>query len=166
VDLEHYRKDAKKLARSFRAGERDAVGRAERILGERAHKRFQLSDAQHIVALENGYRTWPDLKAAQPTVRVVDTGLEYRPGEPVLVRTVQRRHTLVTDDGAALEMAGRLPGWREIGDRLERDLCVNVSRNGAVFLPVVGCGPGYDAIVRRVAEAALALYQDVLDLEE
>ena len=166
MDLEHYRKDAKRLARSFRAGEWDAVGRAERVLGERAHKRFQLSDAQHIVAVENGYRTWPDLKAAQPTVRIVDTGLEYRPGEPVLVRTVERRHTLVTDDGAALEKAGRHPGWREIGDRLERELCVNVSRNGAVFLPVVRCGPGHDAIVRRVAEAALTLYQDVLDLEE
>jgi hypothetical protein len=165
VDLKHYRKDAKRLARSFRAGERDAVGRAERVLGARAHTRFKLSDAQHVVAVESGYRAWPELKAAQPNVRIVDTGLEYRPGDPVVLRTVERRHTLVTDEGAALEKAGRLPGWREIGDRLERELCVNVSRSGAVFLPVVACGPGYDAIVRRIAEASLSLYQDVLDLE-
>ena len=165
MDLEHYRKDAKKLARSFRAGEGDAVGRAERVLGTRAHKRFKLSDAQHIVAVENGYRTWSDLKAAQPTVRIVDTGLEYRPGEPVLLRTVERRHTLVTDDGVALEKAGRLPGWRAIGDRLERELCVEHQPQRRLFLPVVPCGPGHDAVVRRVAEAALTLYQDVLDLE-
>jgi hypothetical protein len=165
VDLEHYRKDAKKLARAFRAGEEDAVRRASRILETRAHRRFQLSDAQHVVAVENGYRTWPELKGAQPNEQIVDTGLEYRPGEPVLLRTVERRHTLVTDDGAALEKAGARPGWRRIGDRLERELCVNVARNGAVFLPVVPRGPGHDAIVRRIAEASLALYQDVLDLE-
>ena len=59
MDLEHYRKDAKRLARSFRAGEGDAVGRAKRVFGERAHKRFQLSDAQHIVAVadDDGVRT-------------------------------------------------------------------------------------------------------------
>jgi hypothetical protein len=165
MDLEHYRKDAKKLARAFRAGERAAVSRAEQVLGARAHERFRLSDAQHVVAVEHGFRTWPELKAAQPDERIVDTGLEYRPGEPVLLRTVKRRHTLVTDDGNALEKAGRVPGWREIGIRLERELCVNVSRQGAVFLPVVGRGPGYDAIVRRVAEASLTLYQDVLDLD-
>lgn len=26
--------------------------------------RFQLSDAQHVVAVERGYRSWPELKRA------------------------------------------------------------------------------------------------------
>jgi len=34
-----------------------------------------------------------------------------------------------------------------------------------VSLPAVPAGPGYEAIVRRVADASLALYQDVLELE-
>ena len=101
----------------------------------------------------------------EPREELIDTGLEYRPGEPVLLRAVRRRHILVSDRGTALEKTGRVPGWREVGDRLEEELCVNVGRNGAVSLPVVPAGPGYEAIVRRIADASLALYQDVLELE-
>jgi hypothetical protein len=165
VDLEQHRKDARKLSRAFRAAQPEAVARAVRVLGSRAHERFQLSDAQHVIAVENGCATWAALRAAQPREELIDTGLEYRPGEPVLLRAVHRRHILVSDGGAALEKAGRVPGWRAVGDRIEVELCVNVGRNGAVFLPVVPAAPAYEAILRRVAEASLALYQDVLELE-
>jgi hypothetical protein len=34
---------------------------------------------------------------------LIDTGLEYRPGDPVRVRVVRREHRIsVTDDGAAI----------------------------------------------------------------
>jgi hypothetical protein len=49
-DLEHERKEAKRLVRAFRAGEPEAVHRAEAVLGARARERFGLSDAQHVVA--------------------------------------------------------------------------------------------------------------------
>src|SRR5216117_2295861 len=64
VDLERYRKDAKALLRAFRSGDAEASARAAGVLGARARERFQLSDAQHVVAVEHGYRTWPDLKRA------------------------------------------------------------------------------------------------------
>ena len=64
MQLEHHRKDAKQLLRGFRAGEPEARRRASDALGERAQERFQLGDAQHVVALEHGYRSWPQLKHA------------------------------------------------------------------------------------------------------
>ena len=67
MDLERYRKDAKALLRAFRAGDGEAAARAESVLGERGRGRFQLSDAQHVVAVEHGYRTWPELKRAAET---------------------------------------------------------------------------------------------------
>ena len=64
MDLERYRKDAKALLRAFRAADAKALRRADAVLGARAGERFQLSDAQHVVAVEHGSRTWPELKAA------------------------------------------------------------------------------------------------------
>jgi hypothetical protein len=95
----------------------------------------------------------------------IETGLEYRPGEPVLVRVVRRAHRVtVSDGGAAVENAGHPPGWRAVAARIDRELVVNVSRQGVVSLPVVAVGPGVDAIVQRVADASLALYQELLEL--
>jgi hypothetical protein len=98
---------------------------------------------------------------------VLDTGLEYRPGDPVRVRVVRREHRIsVTDDGAATEKAGRPPHWREAADRVDRELSVNVSQRGVVWLPVVPVGPSEDRVVRRIGEASLSLYQEILDLED
>jgi protein involved in polysaccharide export with SLBB domain len=98
---------------------------------------------------------------------VIDSRLEYRPGDPVRVRVVRReQRTSITDDGAAIEKAGRPRRWREIADRVERASIVNVSLRGVVSLPVVGAGPGFDAVVRRIAEASLDFYQGLLDLED
>lgn len=98
---------------------------------------------------------------------MIDTGLEYRPGDPVRVRVLRReRRTSVTDDGAAIEKAGRPARWREAVERLDRDLIVNVSHRGVVSLPVVAVGPGVDSIVRRIAEASLGFYQELLELDD
>jgi hypothetical protein len=96
---------------------------------------------------------------------LTETGLQYRPDEPVLVRIVRREHRLsVTDDGAAIAMAGRVAGWRAVADRIARESDVNVSRQGVVSLPVVAVGPGLEAIVQRIADASLAFYQELLEL--
>ncbi len=98
--------------------------------------------------------------------RVVDTGLEYLPGDRVRLRVVHRdQRTTVSDEGAAVERAGHPAGWRDVAHRIENDLVVNVSRQGAAWLPVVSRGPSEEEIVRRIGEASLALYQDLLDLE-
>jgi hypothetical protein len=101
------------------------------------------------------------------TESVIDSGLEYRPGDPARVRVVRREQRVsVTDDGAAIRRAGRPSRWREAADRVGRELVVNVSRDGSIWLPVVRAGPGEPEIIRRIAEASLALYQEVLELEE
>lgn len=170
MNLEHCRKEAKRLLRAVSGGDVQALARAEAVLGERAQSGFRLTDAQHVVALERGYRSWRELRAgAERELRdedMVDTGLLYRPGEPVRLRVVRRPHRItVSDEGSALEHAGASAPWRELADRLERELNVNITSSGAVSLPVVRVGPGEDAIVRRIAHASRAFYRDLLDLE-
>jgi hypothetical protein len=191
LDLEWYRKQAKGLVRAWRAGDRDATERVERALGERAKRRFALSDAQWVIANEHGCRSWAELRrsVSEPAVRVgigaafvaaaaawpergealLDSGLTYGGTAPVVVRASKReRRYLFTDDGRALEAAGRPPGWRDSGRRLELDYSVNVSRSGAVFLPAVHRrGEEWLAsIAERVAEASAAFYGDLLELDE
>jgi hypothetical protein len=96
----------------------------------------------------------------------MDTGLEYRPGDPVRVRVLRREHRVsVTDDGAAIAKAGRPPAWREAARQVGA-LGVNISRSGAVSLPVVPVGPCEKKTVRRIGEASLHLYQAILAQEE
>ena len=169
MNLEHQRKEAKALVRAFRTGRPEAVARAVAALGPRAHERFALSDAQHVVAAEHGYRSWPELRHAAESARherLIDSGLEYRRGEPVRVRVVQRgRRFLFTDDGAAVERAGRTTGWRAAAQRVVDAESLNLSRGGAVFVPSVAGGPSADSLVARVAAASLAVYQEILDLD-
>jgi hypothetical protein len=181
LELEHYRKAAKQLLRAFRAGQPDAVRRGYDSLGERASERFQLSDAQHVVAVENGYRSWTELKhaleAAEPAEpaepdgqgergdTVIDTGLAYRPSEPVRLRVRRREQRLtVSDLGVALARSGRPANWPAIAERLQRDLDVNITRAGAVWLPVVPAGPPLPAVTQRIAAASLTFYQELLEL--
>jgi hypothetical protein len=112
---------------------------------------------------------------------VVDTGLEYTPGDAVQVDVVRREHRVsVSDGGGAVRRAGTARGWRDGAprgwrdraprqwrdavDRVGSEIDVNISRDGVISLPVVGVGPGEEAIVRRIAEASLALYQELLEL--
>jgi hypothetical protein len=98
--------------------------------------------------------------------QVVDTGLDYRQGDPVRVWVVRRAQRItVSDRGAAMERAAVSMPWRPVADRLARVLNVNVNSSGAVWLPVVRAGPGEAAIIERIAQASLSFYQDLLDLE-
>jgi hypothetical protein len=93
--------------------------------------------------------------------------LAYAPGDSVVVRVIRRGHRIdVTDEGAAARRAGLAHGWKKVAARLESELDVNISRQGVVSLPVVAAGPGLEAITLRIAEASLALYQELLDLDE
>jgi hypothetical protein len=166
VDLEWYRKNAKSLVRTFRAGDPKAIARAEAVLGGRARERFALSDAQHVVAVEQGHRSWTELVKAPPHEWTIETGLEYGPGDPVVLRAVQRRHVQVDDQGGAVARAGAPPGWRDVADQIADAAIVNIARNGNVSLPVVGRGPGLDAIVERIGRASLMLYEELLDLDD
>ena len=98
-------------------------------------------------------------------MHTVTSELAYRPGDPVTVTVTQRAHrTSVSDEGAAVRRAGKPAGWLAIAGRLERDLDVNITRQGVVWLPLVAIDPDEQALVKRIAEASLALYQDMLEL--
>lgn len=105
------------------------------------------------------------MRTAERTDTLVDTGLEFAPGDPVRVRVVHReQRTLVSDDGAAVMRTGRVRGWPEVARRLARELVVNISRQGVVSLPVVRVGPSEAEIIHRIGEASLALHQELLEL--
>ncbi len=167
LDLEHHRKEAKRLVRAFRAGDLEAARRAEAVLGDRAADRFGLSDAQHVVAREQGFHTWRELKHSLEAVeqRVFETGRVYRPGEPVHV-LIRRRHRryLVTDDGQAVRLAGRPPGWLEVAEQVVLEDSLNVNRRGVVFVGTV-YPRELDSLAARVGDRSLAVYEALVELD-
>lgn len=170
MNLEHCRKDAKRLLRAVGAGDAGALARARAVLGDRVARRFVLTDAQHVVAHERGYRSWPVLarEVAEPvrTESPLDTGLEYRPGDPVRVWVQHReRRVSVSDRGEALQRAGGTPGWERASARVLAELDVNITRGGVVWLPVVAAGPSEDDVARRIGRASLIFFQELLELE-
>jgi hypothetical protein len=192
--MEYHRKQAKALVRAYRAGHDEAVSRAEAVLGDRAAQRFLLSDAQHVIAHEQGQRSWPDLVRSlgesdpEPDARVaavradlaaaraawadrdevlLDAGIAYVEGDPVRVRIRKRGRNLQLDDEAgAVARAGKPPGWFDLAREIvEEEYWLNVKRNGLVFLPAFDRGRDLAPLVVRVADASVALYQELLELE-
>jgi hypothetical protein len=171
--MEYHRKQAKALVRAYRAGERDAVRRAEAVLGTRARDRFQLSDAQHVVAREQGHRSWHELRLARVDTPVwidgedvvVPTDLVYGPDEPVEVVVRKRGWRFDISDGArAVELAGRPNGWRDVAQQVVVDTYwINVNRRGVVF--VQSTEGRLEWLVGRVAECSRTLYEELLDRE-
>lgn len=97
---------------------------------------------------------------------IIDTGLAYTENEPVLVAVRRRgRRYDLRDDGRALELAGRPAGWSEAAAAAVEAFDLNLTRSGIVFVPAVEGGIDRDWLARRVAEASLAVYDAVLDLE-
>jgi hypothetical protein len=93
------------------------------------------------------------------TVELVETGLEYRQGEPVTVRVVRREGRVrVSDEGRGAALAGRARVPEDVARRLYEEFVVNISRSGEIFLPG-------ERFVDRIARASVALYQELLDLE-
>jgi hypothetical protein len=166
--MEHHRKQAKALVRAVRAGDEDALRRAREVLGDRG-SRFQLADAQHVVAREQGHRTWTELKRAEDQRQEwdVDRGRRYGEGDPVLVRVKRRPGRWELDDrGAAAERAGRPPGWQEVAHEVVvRDFFLNVDRRGRIFVPTVH-ERLVEELVDRVAAASEALYLSLLDMAD
>jgi hypothetical protein len=94
----------------------------------------------------------------------VDSGLRYATDDPVLVRIRRRgRRYDLTDDGVAVQRAGRPPGWHPVLDRTVAAVGLNVNRRGVVFVPAVA-GRDIAALALRVAEASRAGYLALLDL--
>jgi ankyrin repeat protein len=94
------------------------------------------------------------------------TELSYMAGRPVRVSVRRRGHRYDIDDmGTAVAIAGRPPGWRETAERAVRALDWNINREGVVFMQAVE-GRDIDALVRRTAEASVAVLEALLETEE
>jgi hypothetical protein len=109
-----------------------------------------------------------DAATAEPVraESVVDTGLEYRAGNPVRVWVLHReRRVSVSDRGVALQTAGATAGWTRACARVHAELDVNITRSGVVWLPVVAVGPSEEDVARRIGRASLIFFQELLELE-
>jgi ankyrin repeat protein len=83
---------------------------------------------------------------------------------PVLVRVRCRGGRCEIDDrGWAIGTAGRPPGWLEAAERAVAELGWNVARTGTVFV-AAAADRDIDDLVRRTADAALAVRDAILDL--
>jgi hypothetical protein len=171
--MEYFRKQAKALARDFRAGERKALARAERVLGERAGERFLLADAQHVISREQGHRSWAALvRASRPnddaevSETTVEPGAAYGDGEAVAIRIRRRGRRFRLDDGGrAVAKAGRHPGWLEVATEVAEAFSLNVNRRGVVFVPAVEGGLDRAWLARRVADCSVAVHDALVELD-
>jgi ankyrin repeat protein len=93
------------------------------------------------------------------------TELFHLPGRPVRISVRRRGNRYDIDDmGAAVALSGRPPGWRDAVQRVIRELDWNLSRDGVVFMQALE-GRDIEAIVRRTAEASVAVLDAILDSE-
>jgi hypothetical protein len=91
------------------------------------------------------------------------TGLLYREGEPVQVRERRREHWVELDDeGRAVELAGKPPGWLQVAERVVVEEGMNVNRAGRIFVRVHE-RRDIEELTRRLAESSLAVYEALLD---
>jgi hypothetical protein len=99
------------------------------------------------------------------SVNLVDSGLVYTDGDPVVVRVRQRgRRIDIDDDGAALARAravGATVRWLDVARRVVAADDLNVNRRGVIFVPVVE-GRDIDELAARVARASRALESELL----
>ncbi|MFI6537187.1 ankyrin repeat domain-containing protein [Nonomuraea sp. NPDC050547] len=138
-NVEYYRKQAKHLRHAYAAGDAAAGTRVADMLGERAGERFLLSDAQHVLAQEHGFRTWAEFRAhlesrgtteERPVSRLmgVRPGIyasmagtllaELRRGDPGALRRLRAhvpRHATATSAATAALRDARLIIARELG---------------------------------------------------
>lgn len=88
---------------------------------------------------------------------------EYLPGEPVVVHMRQRGRRYDIDDGAAaVELAGRPPGWFDVCQDVVAEAGLNVNRRGVVFVQGLE-GRDLRGLKRKVAETSRAVYLELLE---
>jgi hypothetical protein len=98
--------------------------------------------------------------------KLVDSGREWVPGEPVQIRIRKRGGWTELDDrGEAVRRAGKPRGWLEIADRIVAEEGMNVNRAGVIFV-AYGQRSGHDVeeITGRLADSALDVYDKLLEV--
>jgi ankyrin repeat protein len=70
LNLDQLRTQSKELLKAVRAGDPEASARA--LLYFSAQEQFRLANAQLVIARENGFASWPDLRAAMTEPKLPD----------------------------------------------------------------------------------------------
>ncbi len=111
-------------------------------------------------SLDDARATWGEVGEA-----VVEAGVSYRPGEPVVVSVRKRgRRYDIDDRGHAVRPAARPTGWLDAARSVVAADGLNVNRAGVVFVPTVeGRDPA--SLAWRVAETSLLVHRALLDLD-
>jgi hypothetical protein len=73
-----------------------------------------------------------------------------------------------SDNARGVDVAGRPAGWLPVAQRVVRDLDLNVNRRGVVFVssPLSRPPAWRRSLERRVADASIAVYEALLELDE
>ena len=98
--------------------------------------------------------------------QLVETDLEYVPGEPVLVSMHRRGYRYDIDDrGQAVRLAGKPRGWLQAAEHVVLGYSLNVNRAGVVFVQGFE-GRDVDELAQRVGATSAALHAELLELAD
>jgi hypothetical protein len=95
----------------------------------------------------------------------MDAGLVYATHRPVLIRIRRRgRRYDLSDDGNAVSLSNKPPGWLDSVQHVVAAEAFNVNRRGVIFVPVVE-GRDIAELVSRLALTSRTAYLTLLELE-
>ena len=156
LNLEQQKKRAKELLKAARAGDADVVARWDAHHPKGAAAERQLADAQLVIARENGFPSWPRMKAHIDTLRIARQRMEA--GRPLVPDSAGMVHIRCGEDiRHGLKVAGFAGAFVEFSDpycqgpvpRLDRDAFLD---RRAGFIASSYEGPVKDARDRLKAE--------------
>ena len=115
ANVEHYRKQARRLQRAVAAGDPDALIRAG------GGARFLLTDAQHVIAREHGYPSWGDFVRAieappRPLARI-GSGAAGDPVQPLAYYEARAEQ----HGEAAVAREYGYPTWHDLVRAVQRE---------------------------------------------
>ena len=115
LNLEQQKKRAKELLKAVRDGDADAVARWEAHHPKGAAAGQLLADAQLVIARENGFPSWPRMKAHIDTLRIARQRMEA--GRPLVPDSSEMVHIRCGEDiRHSLKVAGFAGAFVEFSD--------------------------------------------------
>jgi len=90
ANLEHLRKQAKRLLRDIRQGKPAAVEQLRGLAPVAAPGRLKLADTQHAVAREYGFDSWPKMKEHVESLVRGSGAVEMTDGRKPCIQIVRR----------------------------------------------------------------------------
>ena len=163
LNLEQQKKRAKELLRAFDSAEGDA--RARFALHQPRVPAPRLADAQFVIARENGFETWPKLKAHAEALALARAAMKG--DAPDSAGTLHIR--CGTDIEDALRKAGFVGAFHEFSDPFCQGPVLDLPRADFIAARAAFIGAAYDLfphIARERLEAAYAVFDRVAAFEE